>query len=215
MNSNCSLKKAIKSLLFPKETLVVFFCLLVFASSSSVFELNCENDYKRCSLISDMGEVLKVQNLKCIDDKCRDTFLIADDDKWYVCEHENKRIGKCTKLFKTNTLQLQSALLDLLIENNGSQNSANNLVKTDSEFKRALPFETLNYGRRKRYLPFETLNYGKRSSGEGCDCSEAMKRNLPFETMLYGKRALPFETLNYGKRAYIPVDGYIMGKREQ
>jgi hypothetical protein len=33
--------------------------------------------------------------------------------------------------------------------------------------------------------------------------------------MLYGrKRSLPFETLNYGKkRAYIPIDGYIMGRR--
>jgi len=136
---------------------------------------------------------------------------ILDDDKWYVCEHSDKKQGKCSKLFKTNTLQLQSALLDLLIENSGS--AIESLFKnTDS--KRALPFETLNYGRRKRYLPFETLNYGKRSES-GCDCSQEAKRALPFETLLYGKRALPFETLNYGKRAYIPIDGYIMGRREE
>lgn len=83
------------------------------------------------------------------------------------------------------------------------------------EDKRALPFETLNYGRRKRYLPYETLNFGKRSES-GCDCSKQDKRNLPYETMLYGKRALPFETLNYGKRSsYIPIDGYIMGKKKR
>lgn len=175
-----------------------------------MFKLNCEDDYKGCALVSDMGTELKVQNLKCIDEDCKDTFLIADDDKWYVCEHSSKRLGKCTKLFKTNTLQLQSALLDLLIENSGTISSQQNM-----KAKRALPFETLNYGRRRRYLPFETLNYGKRSESE-CDCSGSLgKRGLPFETLLYGKRALPFETLNYGKRAYIPIDGYIMGKRTQ
>jgi len=128
-----------------------------------------------------------------------------------VCEHTDKKQGKCSKLFKTNTLQLQSALLDLLVENSGSA-IENNMLK-NNENKRGLPFETLNYGKRKRYLPFETLNYGKRSEN-GCDCSQEAKRVLPFETLLYGKRALPFETLNYGKRAYIPIDGYIMGRRE-
>ena len=92
-----------------------------------------------------------------------------------------------------------------------SNSEESNEKQNDKMIKRFLPFETLNYGRRKRQLPFETLNYGKRSIG--CDCSQN-KRSLPFETLLYGKRNLPFETLNYGKRAYIPIDGYIMGKRE-
>ena len=88
-----------------------------------------------------------------------------------------------------------------------------------------MPFETLNYGRRKRFYPFLTVHHGKRSAD--CDCSSYVKKSLPFESMLYGKRGLPFETLNYGKRglpfetlnygkrAYIPIDGYIMGKREE
>ena len=75
--------------------------------------------------------------------------------------------------------------------------------------KRGLPFETLNYGRRsvmKRSYPFlKNGIYGRRSQ----------LRSLPFDTLSYGKRGLPFETLNYGKRAYIPIDGYIMGKREE
>lgn len=198
--------------------LVVIFSLFALghASSSNTFALTCKQEYTMCSLISEAGEILKVQNLKCINEECRDTFLIADDDKWYVCEHETKRLGACTKLFKTNTLQLQSALLDLLIENSGTLDKSNSVAAVKEQATRALPFETLNYGRRKRYLPFETLNYGKRSSVDSeyaCDCNN--KRTLPFETMLYGKRALPFETLNYGKRAYIPYDGYIMGKREE
>lgn len=221
MFNNCSLKKSLNKI-FKKEIVLFFISLFLLAKGSHMFKLDCNQDYKECALISDMGAELKVQNLKCIDDECKDTFLIADDDKWYVCEHGNKRSGKCAKIFNTNTLQLQSALLDLLIENAGVMNAAENYLEKNtaiSEIKRALPFETLNYGRRKRHLPFETLNYGKRASAsqDGCDCSgmvgSANKRALPFETMLYGKRALPFETLNYGKRAYIPIDGYIMGKR--
>jgi hypothetical protein len=106
-------------------------------------------------------------------------------------------------------LVLQDTLLNVL-RNNLDSNEAEVLANL-GQLKRALPFESLNYGRRKRALPFETLNYGKRFTD--CDCSQ-FKRALPFESMLYGKRALPFETLNYGKRAYIPIDGYIMGKRE-
>ncbi len=141
--------------------------------------------------------------------------MSIDDDAWYVCEQSDQRFGVCTKLFKTNTLQLQSALIDLLIEKSGSLDKSTSTTSTTPEnlYLRALPFETMNFGRRKRYLPFETLNYGKRSNS-GCDCGQD-KRALPFETMLYGKRALPFETLNYGKRAYIPYDGYIMGKRQE
>jgi len=196
-----------------KQVLIVFISSFLVVQGSNVIKLDCENDYKDCSLTSDLGSQLRVQNLKCIDEECRDTFLIADDDKWYVCEHANKRTGNCAKLFKTNTLQLQSALLDLLIEN--SMGVSENDIYNIQEDKRALPFETLNYGRRKRYLPYETLNFGKRSESV-CDCSKQAKRNLPYETMLYGKRALPFETLNYGKRSsYIPIDGYIMGKKKR
>lgn len=147
--------------------------------------------------------------------------MIDGDDQWYLCEMVNEKTGNCKKMFKKNTLQLQSTFLDLLIENPSSTNRVVDSATPSNELadKRALPFETLNYGRRKRQLPFETLNYGKRS--HGCDCTKSndqhyiQQRALPFETMLYGKRALPFETLNYGKRAYIPIDGYIMGKREQ
>jgi hypothetical protein len=33
----------------------------------------------------------------------------------------------------------------------------------------------------------------------------------------YGKRGLPFDALNYGKRSGIdiPIDGYIIGKRQE
>jgi len=223
-------KKSSASLFVSKEVCVVFISFFLLATGNDLFELNCQNDYNQCTLVSQMGNELKVQNFKCIDEECKDTFLIASDDKWYVCETETKRNGKCTRLFKKNTLQLQSALLDLLIDNSGSIGShINNINSGDVLEKRGLPFETLNYGRRKRYLPFETLNYGKRSAeNTKCDCSQVQeqkrglpyetmlygKRALPYETMLYGKRGLPFETLNYGKRAYIPIDGYIMGKRQ-
>jgi len=84
--------------------------------------------------------------------------------------------------------------------------------------KRALPFESFNYGRRKRSV------YSV-DDDKNCDCNEDKrifpldgynKRGLPFETFNYGKRALPFETLNYGrKRALLPYEGYIMGKRSE
>ena len=95
--------------------------------------------------------------------------------------------------------------------------------------KRRLPFETMNYGKRKflteylnnRYLnsgkrarlPFETMNYGKRRLP--FETMNYGKRRLPFETMNYGKRRLPYETMNYGKRSIDrkkAFEGYILGR---
>lgn len=134
----------------------------------------------------------------------------------------NKKSGDCQKIQIKNVRPFQSALNDLY-QANMDQNFEQSIGSVSEleqlkdpilklfESKRSLPFEALNYGKKRRNLPFEVLNYGKRS-GQNCDCSS--KRALPFESILYGKRGLPFESLNYGKRAYIPIDGYIMGKRE-
>ena len=120
------------------------------------------------------------------------TFLSlqTENNEWYLCQHKNKRSAHCSNIFEDS-------------------NSASNESDEETQVKRGLPFETLNYGRRsvmKRSYPFlKNGIYGRRSQ----------LRSLPFDTLSYGKRGLPFETLNYGKRAYIPIDGYIMGKREE
>jgi hypothetical protein len=79
----------------------------------------------------------------------------------------------------------------------------------DQKEKRGLPYETLPYG--KRFLPYESLNYGKRFLPY--ESLNYGKRYLPYESLNYGKRFLPYESLNYGKReAQLPFVGYIMGR---
>ncbi len=152
---------------------------------------------------------------------------------FYFCKHASERSGVCQALFdleemvKVLASEMVSDSVEELAAN--EENVANYLQKYGKEQKRNLPFDSLHYGRRKRQLPFETLNYGKRSSsGRWCQCENA-KRSLPFDSMLLGKRALPFDSMNYGKRALpfeslnfgkrggidIPIDGYIIGKREE
>lgn len=130
-------------------------------------------------------------------------------------------LGHCEKLSET---PLGEALVRI-----GLKEIANRFSSDEAdEDKRELPFETMNYGKKKRQLPFETLNYGKRTLLTGnrhqkCECSDYKRESgLPFDSILLGKKSLPFETLNYGKRnenykqeraEYIPIDGYIMGKR--
>lgn len=216
-------------------------------NGENLFKLDCSNNQdKLCTLSSPkdgIGE-LKVQNMICVDTECKEALLFAEN-RLFTCQLTSKKSGECQKIIIKNMQPFQLALAELyqsidrenadaqsLVNSGESANldqEGSNLYMRFLDSKRALPFETLNYGRRKRQLPFETLNYGKRSQGSGqnglggtnCDCTGLMnlnsnnKRALPFESMLYGKRALPFETLNYGKRAYIPIDGYIMGKREE
>jgi hypothetical protein len=155
----------------------------------------------------------------------------------FKCVHEadGGQEGSCVRM--GNLVELKMAFADLargVVSSEPEQSSGSSELLDDellAAIKRQLPFETMNYGRKKRQLPFETLNYGKRSASSLCDCSRlgqlvsSYKRNdisLPFDMPLYGKRGLPFETLNYGKRARklskdekMPVDGYIMGKREE
>lgn len=125
----------------------------------------------------------------------------------------SKPLGRCYKLAEE---PLGDALMELAADWASSlKGSTTDEYEGDGDdVKRELPFETMNYGKRKRQLPFETLNYGKRSTWPKLRYIERKRNGLPFESILLGKRSLPFETLNYGKRAaYIPIDGYIMGKR--
>jgi hypothetical protein len=120
----------------------------------------------------------------------------------YDCKNLNTRSSVCKDLFRLDEL------LKGLNEESSDEETSSYDGSFKSEPKRALPFESLNYGRRKRQLPFETLNYGKRA----CDCSHVAK-----SAFTYGKRGLPFDALNYGKRSGvdIPIDGYIIGKRQE
>lgn len=139
--------------------------------------------------------------------------------------------GHCQKLSET---PVGEALVHLALKEVANGAFAASSSEEADEDKRELPFETMNYGK-KRQLPFETLNYGKRNLARSrhpkCECDEYKRETgLPFDSILLGKKSLPFETLNYGKRsekqdkeritknkqeraAYIPIDGYIMGKR--
>ncbi len=121
----------------------------------------------------------------------------------YACKNVNKRAGICRELFGLDEL-----IKGLNEETSSEEASYDGTFRQVLGNKRALPFESLNYGRRKRQLPFETLNYGKRA----CDCSHVAK-----SAFTYGKRGLPFDALNYGKRSSIdiPIDGYIIGKRQE
>lgn len=118
--------------------------------------------------------------------------------------------GQCQKLTET---PVGEALVRLALNEIVSEQAAAASEGNENTFRRELPFEPMNYGKKKRrQLPFEPLNYGKRSISSS---GNKQPSGLPFDSILIGKKGLPFETLNYGKRAaYIPVDGYIMGKRE-
>ena len=197
---------------FIKDFLLVQCVILIVGLSaiangqSTAFKLECKLD-KSCLLNLNQEEFtnIKGENIACIDKACNEIVMLADNNQMYTCEVTNRRAGECKKIFNKNSLLAQAALIELLrlkdARVNSGSSSEDNSQDLDSEFrssKRALPFETLNYG--KRQLPFETLNYGKRD-------------DLPFESILYGKRALPFETLNYGRRKRLTIpDGYIMGK---
>ncbi|CAF1022000.1 unnamed protein product [Brachionus calyciflorus] len=211
----------------------IFLILLVtigcFAKSETLFKLECNSEIdKSCTLSSKEDGEVKAKHVICIDNECKESLLFSDNHI-FACQQLTKKSGDCQKIQIKNVQPFQSALNDLYQTNmeqqtNSENMNLNSLSDIDQltnpiirlfEAKRNLPFEALNYGRKRRSLPFEVLNYGKRSLNQNCDCSNQLKRALPYESILYGKRAIPFESLNYGKRAFIPIDGYIMGKREE
>ena len=216
---------------FTKKSFLLIQFLVLLATFSSIvngeseYKIECQKD-KGCKLDANKDGVteIKEEQIACFDNDCKEAILVTDSNLLLTCEIENQESGDCRKLFKKNPFSnlFSLALIDSIRVNEDEEDG--NSVSDDSDgvsgarAKKALPFETLNYGKRKRQLPFETLNYGKRS---GCDCtnfpSYYPKRasSLPFDAILYGKRALPFETLNYGKRARNSIlDGYIMGRRK-
>lgn len=67
-----------------------------------------------------------------------------------MCEHESERNGACEPLFKYNALELQWALLELLISNKVAE-------KKRSNEKRYLPYEAMLYGRKRRENAFPLL----------------------------------------------------------
>ncbi len=164
---------------------------------------------------------LSEENHACLDDECKEILLLSETNQLFTCILSRKphQENECKRILSINSLLSQEAILNFvreLVKNKPKKLKKSIYLPFDAlEIgKRELPFETLNYGKKrassdlpfdfiqygKRAMPFETLNYGKRMSA------------LPFDAIGIGKRAMPFETLNYGKRAPIP-DGYFLGKR--
>lgn len=161
--------------------------------NSNIFHLDCVNsaDPSSCSLAQEH----KVAVVKCESNNC---VVLAEDNQVYFCKRISSHRSACRLLPEQLQQQFQH------IGEQDQQQEKRALPFDSMNYgKRALPFDSMNYGK-KRALPFETLNYGKRAS-------------LPFDSMNFGKKraALPFDSMNYGKRSSldIPIDGYIIGKR--
>lgn len=125
-----------------------------------MLNIKCAEDNKQCTLVpkdeATASFEVKALSLKCLNEDCKDSLVLGENNQMYMCQNLNKRFGECQHLLARSSLRSKNALSELLDESNESD-------ETDSDEevnKRQLPFETLNYGR-KRQLPFETLNFGK------------------------------------------------------
>lgn len=129
-----------------------------------LLNLKCAEDNNKCSLVSKdepaLSSEVKAVSVKCINEECKSSIVLGDNNQMYMCEHLNKRFGECQYLLAKSSLKSKNFLADLLDDSSSSE-SSDEVLNVDSEEinKRQLPFETLNYGR-KRQLPFETLNFG-------------------------------------------------------
>ena len=129
---------------------------------------------------------------------CKDSIIIAEDSYWYMCRDESKHESDCTRVFSSNALNFQLAMLEMI-----ELNALNSLTASGSSNTGASGIEAAA---------------AAAAVDEAAENGEIISKYITEQASNNKRSFLPFETLSFGKRSEnhpSPKLLYIMGKRSE